>query len=80
MSKTITIRLDEDTYHLLKLAANGEKRTLSNYFEYAALSYTSQENHVSDQEMNEILKDKELINNFLQSKEEIAKGKYKIVQ
>lgn len=80
MSKTITIRLDDNTYQMFKMAANGEKRTISNFLEFATLSYLSQETHVSDQEMNELLKDKELINNLLNGEKEISEGKYKIVQ
>ena len=37
MSKTITLRIDDEVYKILKTAANGEKRTISNFIEFAAL-------------------------------------------
>jgi len=55
MSKTITLRIDDTTYDLFKKAAAGQKRTISNYLEYATLNYTVGENIMDDAEMNEIL-------------------------
>ena len=51
MAKTITVRIDDSTYNIFKLAAAGQKRTISNYLEYATLNYS----------MNEILKYEENI-------------------
>ncbi|HQL34028.1 MAG TPA: CopG family transcriptional regulator [Treponemataceae bacterium] len=42
-------------YDLFKKAADGQKRTLSNYLEYAALNYTINDTVVDDSEMEEIL-------------------------
>ena len=56
MAKTITVRIDDSTYNIFKLAAAGQKRTISNYLEYATLNYTMNETFVDDMEMNEILK------------------------
>jgi len=39
MPKTITLRIDEDVYGLFKTAASAEKRTISNFIEYATLNY-----------------------------------------
>ena len=80
MSKTITLRIDDEIYSLLKVAANGEKRTISNFIEYAAVNYLSLTTYVSDSEMNEIENDlslKKEINNGLK---DISKGNFKIVQ
>ncbi|HOE99786.1 MAG TPA: ribbon-helix-helix protein, CopG family [Spirochaetota bacterium] len=77
MSKTITIRVDDSTYELLKKAANGERRTISNFIEYAALNYLTTENYVSDNEMNEINKFSEDLKKGL---DDIAKGNYTIVE
>ena len=79
MSKTITVRIDEDIYGLLKKAADGERRTISNFIEFAALQYISSEIHVSDEEMDEILHDKNLIKSLQKGLEDVKKGKYKIV-
>ena len=54
MAKTITVRVDDTTYDIFKKAADGQKRTISNYIEYATLNYTLDELTVDDREMNEI--------------------------
>ena len=48
MSKTVTIRLDEDTYQLIRQAARGQLRSISNFIEYATLSYVAEEASVSE--------------------------------
>ena len=55
MAKTITVRVDDTTYDIFKKAADGQKRTISNYIEYATLNYTLDELTVDDREMDEIL-------------------------
>jgi len=55
MTKTITLRITDDMYELFKKAADGQKRTISNYLEYAALNYTINDTIVNDSEMEEIL-------------------------
>jgi uncharacterized protein (DUF1778 family) len=77
--KTLTVRVDDDTYILLKKAADGEKRTVSNFIEYAALRYLSSELFVSDEEMEEISQDKELVQSLKRGVKEAKQGKYKIV-
>ena len=76
MTKTITVRLDESTYEIFKKAAEGQKRTISNYIEYATLSYTVNENVVDDLEMSEILAFEDQIQNGLT---DISAGRYKII-
>jgi uncharacterized protein (DUF1778 family) len=79
MSKTITLRVDDDEYLMLKKAADGAKRTMSNFLEVAAMAYITQETYVSDEEMKEILGDKELLRQLRQGEKEIKEGKYRIV-
>ena len=79
MAKTITVRVDDDVYSILKQAAAGQKRTISNFLEYAAIKYISSNAFVSDDEMEEILKDKQLMSNLKKGLSDIKKGKYKIV-
>ncbi|MBU1045464.1 MAG: CopG family transcriptional regulator [Candidatus Omnitrophica bacterium] len=76
MSKTITVRVDETVYNIFKKAAEGQKRTISNYIEYATLNYTVNETIVDDLEMNEILEYKNEINKGLA---DISAGRYKII-
>jgi uncharacterized protein (DUF1778 family) len=80
MSKTVTMRLDDDTYNLIKNAALGERRSMSNFIEYATMAYLAEESFVSDNEMNEILEDKELLLNLKNASREIEQGKYRIIE
>jgi len=79
MSKTITVRLDDEVYELFKKAAEGDRRSISNYIEYATLSYITNESYVSDDEMNEILSDAELVKSLEKGLADVKQGKYKIV-
>ncbi|MBI4978332.1 MAG: CopG family transcriptional regulator [Spirochaetes bacterium] len=79
MPKTITLRIDDDTYTILKTAADAERRTISNFIEYAAISHISEEAFVDDVEMNEIMNNKKLTASFNRAREDVKKGKYKIV-
>lgn len=55
MTKTITLRLDEDVYNELREAATAERRPLSNLIETAALARVREDQFVDDAEMAEIL-------------------------
>ena len=76
MAKTITDRIDDSTYDIFKLAADGQKRTISNYLEYATLNYIMNEAIVDDMEMNEILKYEKDIKKGLS---DISAGRYRII-
>ena len=76
MAKTITVRIDDSTYDIFKLAAAEQKRTISNYLEYATLNYTMNETVVDDMEMNEILKYEKDIKKGLS---DISAGRYRII-
>lgn len=78
--KTITLRVEDNLYNMFKNAAKGEKRTISNFIEYAALNYLTNESFVSDDEMEDILNDKNLVDSLRKGREDIKKGKYKIVE
>ena len=76
MSKTITLRLDDNTYNTLKRAAEGNRRSMSNFIEYATINYIISNNVVDDSEMDEILFFKKDLKKGL---EDIKKGRYKII-
>jgi uncharacterized protein (DUF1778 family) len=80
MAKTITVRVDDSTYNKIKNAADSERRTISNFIEYATLSYVENSCFVTDEEMKDILEDKDLINNLKHSLEDIKEGKYRIIE
>lgn len=79
MPKTITIRIDDSVYDIFKKAADGERRTISNFVEFAALAYVTNEIHVSDQEMSEILSDASLVGELKKGLKDIRNGKYRLV-
>ncbi len=76
MTKTITLRLDNDMYSLFKKAAQGDRRTISNLIEFAAFKYVLDENTVDDSEMQEILRHNHALKHGL---EDVHKGRYKII-
>ena len=77
LAKTITIRVDDIVYNIFKKAADGEKRTISNYIEYATINYIINDNIVDDTEMNEIMTFEKNIKKGLS---DIEKGQYKIIE
>jgi len=76
MSKTITVRMDEAVYDLFKKAADGQKRTISNFIEFAAMNYLVADSYVDDYEMQEILK---FASDLKSGLSDIKKGRYRIV-
>ena len=77
MAKTITVRVDDNIYTIFKKAAEGQKRTISNYIEYATLNYTMNESFVDDEEMTEIMKNSKDIKKGL---DDVSAGRYKIIE
>ena len=80
MAKTITLRIDDETYELIKKAASGERRSISNFIEYATVSYLSEESFVSDKEMEEILRNDELLRSLSEAKKDIENDDFRIVE
>jgi hypothetical protein len=80
MAKTITVRVDEATYDKIKTVADSERRTISNFIEYATMAYVENSCFVADEEMNEITNDRALINSLNESLKDIKEGKYRIVE
>ena len=76
MPKTITVRIDNEIYDIFKRAADGQKRTISNYLEYATLNYTINETVVDDNEMSEILSFSKDLRKGLN---DISSGRYKVI-
>ncbi len=80
MAKTITLRVDDETYELIKKAATGERRSIANFIEYATMAYVTEESFVSDNEMNDILRDEQLLRSLRQGEKDIQEGKVRIVE
>ena len=77
--KTITMRVDDSIYEMIKRAAEGQRRNISNFIEYATLQYLTSSQYVSDDEMNEILSDKSLVESLKRGLEEAENGEYTVV-
>ena len=54
MSRTVTLRLKDSVYELLRTLAERDNRPLSNFIETATLRYLEQEEYVDEFEMLEI--------------------------
>ena len=80
MAKTITLRLNDDLYIQIKKAAESEHRSIANYIENATRTYILEENFVTDEEMEDILRNKNFIRNLKSSLDDIEKGNYTIVE
>jgi predicted transcriptional regulator len=80
MAKTLTVRVDDATYNKIKDAADSERRTISNFIEYATLAYVENSCFVTDEEMKDIVENQALINNLKRAIEDIKEGKYRIVE
>ena len=80
MGKTVTIRIDDETYDLIRKAASGQKRTISNFVEYATLAYITDDSFVSDEEMEEILSNEQLLKSFRSAERDIKSQKFSIVE
>jgi len=76
MAKTISLRVDDTTYHIIKMAAAGQKRTMSNYIAYAALNFTLNESFVDDKEMKEIMKHGKDLQKGL---DDVSAGRFQLV-
>ena len=77
--RRLLIRLDDATYELIKNAALGDRRSIANYLEYAAVSFVAQHAHVSDEEMEKILHDTELSRTLEKGQTEHRAGRYRVV-
>jgi predicted transcriptional regulator len=79
MGKTVTVRIDDETYERIKAAADAERRTISNFIENATMNYVEQGEFVDDHEMAGILKDEALLRNIKTAMGDIKSRKYRLV-
>jgi uncharacterized protein (DUF1778 family) len=77
--KTVTMRVDDSVYDIIKLAADGQKRNLSNFIEFATMQYLTSSQFVDNDEMSEIMNDKELVKNLMDGLNDFKNGDYTIV-
>lgn len=79
MSKTVTLRINDQVYQMIKTAAAGQRRNLSNFIEFATLQYLASSTYVEDEEMKQILADSELVSNLKNGMQDVKSGDYTIV-
>ena len=73
------MRVDDSVYEMIKLAAEGQKRNLSNFIEFATMQYLTSSQFVENDEMAEIMNDKELVKNLMDGLNDFKNGDYTIV-
>ncbi len=79
MPKTVTLRLDDISYDIIKKHAQADNRPLSNYIETATLKYIEETDYVDDFEMENILHDEKLIRSLKKGSSDAANKKGRFI-
>lgn len=77
--KTVTMRVDDTVYKIIKSAANGQKRNMSNFIEFATMQYLTSTEYVDSAEMAEISDNQELVDNLKSGLKDLENRSYTIV-
>lgn len=80
MSKTVTLRLEENTYEKFKRLAESDNRTMSNFIETSVLRYIENNNFVDEFEMEEIESNIDLNKSLRRAQKEMKLKKGKFVE
>jgi uncharacterized protein (DUF1778 family) len=80
MSKTVTLRLNENIYKLFKAMAESDNRTLSNFIETSALRYIEEHEYVDEYEMDEIRENQQLNRSLKRAIKDMKTKKGKFVE
>ncbi len=79
MTKTVTVRLDEEVYQKIKKCAEAERRPISGFLENATLSYIEETSFADELEMMDILNNKDLIARLKRGSRQAQQRKGKLV-
>lgn len=79
MPKTVTIRLDDETYDKIKRFADAERRPVSGFLENAALTYIEEVAFADELEMADILSHRELMARLQKGSEEARLKKGRLI-
>ena len=79
MSKTVTIRLDEDKYELFKKFAEMDNRAISNFIETATSRYIEQISYTDEFEMSEINSNEDLQNSLQNGRDDVKNNRRRSV-
>jgi len=80
MSKTLTVRLEEETYRVFAEAARAENRSIANLIETAALAHLRSSQFVDDFEMAEILSNEGLVQRLRAGSADARAGRGRFVE
>lgn len=80
MSKTVTLRLNQNIYELFRAMAESDNRTLSNFIETSAMRYIEEHEYVDDYEMGEIRENQQLNRSLKRSLKDMKSQKGKFVE
>ena len=80
MSKTVTLRLNENIYELFRAMAETDNRTLSNFIETSALRYIEQHEYMDDYEMEEIRGNQQINKSLKRAIKDMKSQKGKFVE
>ena len=64
MSKTVTLRLDDETYNKFSIIAKSDNRSISNLIQNLALIKLQEDSIIDNFEMDEIFSNKKLVSSL----------------
>ena len=79
MPKTLTIRIDEESYEAFADRAKAENRSIANFIENAVKDYVRRQDFVDEYEMAEILADEELVKRLKKGSRDTKQRKGKMI-
>ena len=80
MAKTVTLRLNDESYNAFREASKAENRSIANLIETAALTKIRELQFVDDVEMAEILANEDLLKRIKQGSKEAKTKRGRFVE
>jgi len=79
MPKTVTLRVDDETYRAFSQRAISEKRPIANFIEMAVMEYIRDSEFVEDEEMRDILSNDRLMRSLREGSKQAKKRQGRFV-
>ena len=79
MPKTLTLRVDDETYHAFVSRAKAEDRSVANFIENAVKTHIREHDFVDDAEMAEILANERLVARLRRGSQQARRRKGTVV-
>jgi predicted DNA-binding protein len=80
MAKTVTIRLPDEAYEIVRAAAEADRRSIANLIETATLRHLEEQSFVEPAEAREILSDRGLLRRIRSGHAQAAARKGRFVR